>query len=484
MVGGWTKSRTVLVGILLLGVALRCYHYFRDPAVWHDEGALIVNVLSLGYAELAGPLRHTQAAPPLFLLMEKLAVAVLGDGTLALRLPAFLASLPTLFLIAWAARRELGSWAAIPAVLLIAFSDRLLWHACEVKPYSTDVLCGAVTLGLFSATRGWTEIARLAVFVPLVPLMLFLSYPACFLCGSLLVALSPAVLRDRRLASMAAFAVLVAVVAGSFLLVYFGPVRAQRSGEMLAYWTGGYPDWGRPWAVPVWMFANTCEVLRYCFMPCGYLLFPFAFAGGVRLWKMGRGDLVVLASGPLVLNLMAGCLGIYPYGGTRLVVHTLPGLALLIATGAGPMAAWLGNRWRPAAAFAGTAFVLPVALTVYHLSVPWFRPDSAAAADYVLQRHGPSELFVANQPEFEYYCRRLAERFRVELAGRQLPPEPTWIVLTAYDPAVRAEQFRSAVGRRPVLERCEFAGISVALVGSDASGELASAPPSAPPGGR
>ena len=438
MVGGWTKSRIALVGLLLLlGVALRCHHYFRDPAVWHDEGALIVNVLSLGYAELAGPLRHTQAAPPLFLWLEKCVVSVLDDGTLALRLLPFLASLATLFLIAWLARRELGTLAAIAAVVLVAFSDRLLWHSCEVKPYSTDVLCGAAILGVFSATRSWTVGGRVAVFAPLVPLTLFLSYPGSFLCGSMLMAFTPAIPRDRRPASFAALVALATVAAGGFLLIYFGPIRAQRSEEMLAYWTGGYPDWGRPWAVPVWMIANTCEVFRYCFMPCGYLLLPFALAGGVLLWRTGRNDLVVLASGPLVLNLLAGCLRVYPYGGTRLVVHTFPGLVLLVAAGAGPMTAWLGHRWRPAAACARTAFLFPVVLTAYHFFLPWFRPDSATAADYVLQRRGSAESIVANQPETEYYCRGLGNGFRFDPAARQLPPGQTWIVLTAYDAAAR-----------------------------------------------
>ena len=87
-------KRIVLIAILALGLALRSYHYFREPSMWHDEAAVVVNVLSRGYADLLGPLTFHEAAPPLFLWLEKAVCVVLGDGVFALRLPAFLAIAP------------------------------------------------------------------------------------------------------------------------------------------------------------------------------------------------------------------------------------------------------------------------------------------------------------------------------------------------------------------------------------------------------
>src|SRR5260221_10638968 len=74
------------------GLALRSYHYLRVPAVWHDETALVVNVLDNDFASLLGPLRWHEAAPPLFLWVERAVVLILGDDLLALRLFPFLAS--------------------------------------------------------------------------------------------------------------------------------------------------------------------------------------------------------------------------------------------------------------------------------------------------------------------------------------------------------------------------------------------------------
>ncbi len=101
------RNRFILVGLLALGLALRGYHYFREPSMWHDEAAVAVNVLNRGYADLLGPLTFHEAAPPLFLWLEKTVCLALGDGVFALRLPAFLASCIALPLLAWAAA---GCW--------------------------------------------------------------------------------------------------------------------------------------------------------------------------------------------------------------------------------------------------------------------------------------------------------------------------------------------------------------------------------------
>ena len=61
----WTRI------FLVLGLALRLYHYCLGPSVWHDEAALIRNVLSKNFAELLGPLIYAEAAPPLFLWVER-----------------------------------------------------------------------------------------------------------------------------------------------------------------------------------------------------------------------------------------------------------------------------------------------------------------------------------------------------------------------------------------------------------------------------
>ena len=213
------RNRFILVGLLALGLALRGYHYFREPSMWHDEAAVAVNVLNHTYADLLGPLTFHEAAPPLFLWLEKTVCLALGDGVYALRLPAFLASCVALPLLAWAACRLLEPWAVLWAVFLFAVSEQLAWHACEAKPYAFDVLAFVVLIALFAATRTAPLWQRLIAFALPAPLLVFLSYPAIFLYGGVLAASAPAVWREKKPSAWGAYGLLTVAVAGSFLVL-------------------------------------------------------------------------------------------------------------------------------------------------------------------------------------------------------------------------------------------------------------------------
>src|SRR5262249_44345098 len=145
-----------------------------------------------------GPLRFHEAAPPLFLWIEKALSLLLGDGVDALRLAPFLASCAALLLMVPIARALLPPRAVPWALLLFACSEQLSWHACEAKPYALDVLAATLLLALHVKTRAWSLTARLLGLAALAPVLIFLSYPACFLFGGALLALAPAVWRDHR----------------------------------------------------------------------------------------------------------------------------------------------------------------------------------------------------------------------------------------------------------------------------------------------
>src|SRR5690242_3511151 len=45
----WLGKQPLLWALVLLGLALRSYHYLRDRNVWHDEAAMLVNVIPHGF---------------------------------------------------------------------------------------------------------------------------------------------------------------------------------------------------------------------------------------------------------------------------------------------------------------------------------------------------------------------------------------------------------------------------------------------------
>jgi hypothetical protein len=410
---------------------------------------LILNVLGKSFAELLGPLFFAEAGPPLFLWVEKAASLLLGDGTFALRLVPLLVSCASLLLLTWIARRTLEARAVPWAVLLFACSDLLLWHACEAKPYAVEVFGATVLLAVYVRMRPWPLAVQFLLCGLLSPVLIFLCYPGCFLCGGLLVALFPAVRRSGRPTAWLGYVLLTLVIAGSFLALLLGPIHAQRCEEMTSCWECCFPDWDRPWKLPIWLIASTLEMFRYCCRPTGTVLFVLALVGGWRLWRGGERRWLALLAVPIGLAVLASFLKAYPYGGVRVMVYAAPALVLLIAAGVPPTFAWLlrrqGDRQtrRPGDR---RAFPLPVSLSpcllfcvllaplifsAYHLAVPWSRADCFAAADYILTHRQPGDEVVGNHWEYQYYFRSLGSAYlHLPLEEVWIPKNRLWLAIT------------------------------------------------------
>jgi hypothetical protein len=414
------------------GLALRLYQYLRNPSMWHDEAALVLNVLDKGFTELLGPLRFAEAAPPLFLWVERALTLALGDGTYALRLIPFLASCAALLLAVPVARRALRPEAVPWVALLWAFSDELLWHATEAKPYSLDVLAATLLALLFCWPRPWSLRPRLLLLALLAPVVIFLVYPGCFLYGGVLVALLPAVWRSRRWPIALAYGVLALAVFGTFTLLLFGPVRAQHSTEIARCWQTwerGFPPRDRPWVVPFWAVVSTLDVIRYCCEPVGNALAGVLVVGAVALWRRRQRAMLALLLAPVGLALLASLALAYPYKGGRVLVYATPAVLLLLAEGIPPTLAWLWARTWPGAVALGVLLLSPVGAVVLHTAIPGGRPDSAGAAAYVLAERRPTDLVTSNAWESCYYFRHLGPAF-VEPADAQGKTDVRlWLVL-------------------------------------------------------
>jgi hypothetical protein len=474
----WTRRLPWTSGVLALGLGLRLYHFLRNPSLWHDEAALVLNVLDKGFLDLLGGLSFAEAAPPFFLWIEKAATLLLGEEIYALRLFPFLASCAALLLMVPVARRILRA-AAVPwALLLVACSDHLLWHSCEAKPYAVDVFAATILLAVFCCTATCRLSRRLLMFGLLGPLVIFLTYPGCFLCGGMLVALLPAVYRERRTSIWLGYSLLVMLIFAAFGLLVAGPIRAQRCDAIVTCWHGTFPRWDRPWTVPVWTVLGMFEVFRYCFEPMGQTLFFLAAAGALSLWRRGSRALLAFMLVPFVLPLLAAYVQAYPFGGFRVLVYLTPALALLIAEGLPlPMSADVVEpttysitpvRHGIAALcrYAVPAVtLLPLAWAAQRVCHPWNRADCAAAAQYVWTHRRPDDGVAANHWEYAYYFRPLGLSFSLLEAGSPPCDSRLWLVTTSDTPADRLEILRY-FGRQgwQRMEQHEFTRTSVFLL--------------------
>jgi len=416
--------------LLVLGLALRFYHYLINHAVWHDEAALINNVLGKSFLEYFGPLYYSEAAPPLFLVLEKTAALAMGSGTYALRLLPFAASCAAFVGLACLGRRLLPA-AALPwFVLVLGTSDRLLWHGCEAKPYAVDVLIAVGLLGTFvwfpvlaTATPEQRNAAlgrKLLWYAAISPLLIFVSFPACFLLGAVALAWLPEVLRARRLHLFALYCLFGMVLWGSFLALLTGPVRAQRDETLMDCWQTYFPSWDRPWRVPGALFLRCTEVLRYAAEPIGNLLIVAAVVGAVVLWRAGHRRVLALLLLPPAMTALAWLVRQYPFGATRVMVFAAPAALLLIAAGLPAIFAWLQRRARFAPLLLAGVLVFPALQAGYRIVFPWARLDSARPAAFVLRQRQADEPVLGTLWEHTYYFRNLGPLYR------QLRPSPNY----------------------------------------------------------
>ncbi len=451
--------------ILAFGLALRLYHYARNPALWHDEAANVINILGKSFAGLLGPLRGWATGPPLFLWLQKCVTLGLGDSTYALRLLSVLASCAGLLLFVWLARRLLAPAGACAALLLAACSDRLLWHAAEARHYSSDFLIATALLLAFSLASRWAVARRAFLFALLAPLVIFSAYPGVFLCGGLCLALAPELWRKRRW--WAALG-LGATVALAFVAFYFITIRVQRAPEVDAAWVQTFPDWQRPWTVPFWILRSSVGVVDYSSRPIGGLLLLPVVLGGVFFWRTAKRELVLFLVGPLFLALCAGLVKAYPYTGARTMVFAMPAVFLLVGGGVDALL-----RWRPGRPWIRTSALVLIAIPIlatcgfalFRVAVPWPRAATAEASAYVLANRQADEPVTANHWEYEYYFRHLGAAFAPELS-RLASPENTsrvWVVVTGHDGTTRAAVIASFPKWR-TLKRHEFARTSVLLM--------------------
>lgn len=424
---GW---RWLCVG---LGVVLRVIPWARNPPLWQDEAALVLNVLCLDFADYFGPLVHHQAAPPLFLALERVTRFILGDSEAALRLPVLLLGCVSLVLFAVLARRVLDPKPAAAATGLFAVSDRLIWHATEVKPYAVDALVAVLVAWGYVRTRQWSLTAQCGLWAIVLPVLAWFSYPTCFVAGGLLLGQFPAAVRgdwkERWTYLLAGLA-----MAGSFAALALGPAHAQRDSALSDYWVAQLADWTRPMRVPVWAATATLEVDRYALMPLGQVLLPLALVGAIRMARTDGRLLTVLLT-PCGLTLLAALLGRYPFGGGRVNVFLAPGYILLVAAGLPPVWAWLWRRARPAVFLVMGVLAVPLGQTLYRTAVPWPRPDFREPVAFIVETAPPADVISGDHWELLYYTRGQPRRYFPlrEIARRN--PRRVWVV-TGTDPGV------------------------------------------------
>lgn len=418
----WSRGASILAwGLIVIGALLRLGRWCHWRSLWLDEIYLANSIVTRSWhALLFKPLEDWQAAPPGFLVLERLAVKTLGPSERSLRLVSLLFGLASLPLALAVARRTLPPRAAIAAIAFFVFLGPLIYYSNELKPYSCDV---AFSLAITLATLWLIQqpnLARTAAAVGVGAVGVFFSYPAALvLCGAALVLL----LRRRQIQFPGRIWTVCAVWGLAMLgqyVVFVAPfTHGPAHSHLVDYWIArnAFMPWS-PSAALRWIFgclesiasnpgamwldypdaAVVAMIIGAAIVLCRRGHFPSPSTLGER-----AGNRMLLLA-PLPFALLASAMKQYPFG-DRLALFFVPQLLMVLA--AGLAALWINFPGKIAALALGGMILLPTAdRSLGYLFWPPGREESLPAYRWIARQWRPGDVIYLTpfaKPSFDYY---------------------------------------------------------------------------------
>ena len=253
---------------------------------------------------------------PLYFSGSWLLQRIVGESTVWLRLPAVLAGMIALVLLARLARRMIGPFGSLMALLFFAAGPFLLHVSQLARPYSLVLVFGLMSLLVLAEGNGSVKGRRAVIFGVVTLLGLLTSHVYWFVFLAEIVWL---VIRRRPRFEMVAGGLIGAIVSSIWVLFtfYFVP---ERAGELSLL----------PWIPPLALDSVIALPGRLFFgiepfalprVGLGTALLSLivlvpATIGSIRLIRQdlgsaeGEGSLIVVAGiGSIVVGLVAGLLG-------------------------------------------------------------------------------------------------------------------------------------------------------------------------------
>ena len=400
---------------LIFGVLVRLRLYFNNRSLWYDEASLAINIVDRSYAELLKPLDYNQAAPPLFLWLEKFSVQLLGNNEYALRLFPLVSGIIALGLFYKLAVRFTSGLTTPIAIALFASLKYTVYYSAEAKPYASDLMVALVLFLLLRANSRPTLPSKNIIFLSLIgAVSIWISYPSIFILSGveLFFLLSspfpklPKILLNR-LPMYTSWLL-------SFVGLYVATVVPTMNNDFLvSSWNQRYPD--SPFDI-IWLLDS---LGRFFHKPLGFWSITdgiaiIAFvAGCIALYRQNKFNLLLLNT-PILVTIVAAYLHKYPFRG-RLILFLAPFAIIILAEGIVFLLTQFRYRYR-------YIFLIGCVVTISLLSPPlilssqaiihpsWFNFDHIRPAiEYIKSNQQPEDIiyvFPRAQGQFIYYASR------------------------------------------------------------------------------
>ena len=322
-------------GILLFGIFLRIYLYFRNRSLWQDEASLAMNLVHRSFGELTQALDYYQAAPIGFLFTEKFFISIFGPYDYVMRFFPLLSGILAIYFIYRFAQAHIGS-AGLFALAITSVSWSLVYYASELKQYSSDVMVTSLLLFLAgNSFKRKTEAKDFFLLGFVGSLIIWISHPSVFILGGIGLALFFEKLTRKEYAPWGWILGIGASWLLSFGIEYFVSLRhIVADGYMIEYWRKAYVP-SPPWTNKAWYIKTYFYFLDFAFHNASPMMAWFVIGlsslGVLSVSIRNRKVALILAS-PFVIVFFASMLERYPIK-NRFILFLVPLVFLLMAEG-------------------------------------------------------------------------------------------------------------------------------------------------------
>ncbi len=397
--------------IIAFGVAMRLIQYLANRSLWADEAVLALNIVNRSYLELFQPLDYDQGAPIGFLMMEKLAVQILGNNEYALRLFPFICGVGSLFLFYELGKRLIPKSAVIISLTLFASLPFLVYYSAEVKQYSSDV---AIALFLY------------LLLLPLLPqklnrgqmikyslvgaIAIWFSHPSIFILASIGSSALLINFLQKDLNKIKQLLLIYSAWVLSFFVFYFVSLRNLTGNETLTTsWGDGFPS--SPFDI-IWILD---AFGKFFYKPLGFskwidgLAIVFFLLGCISCW-LSRKKILLLLLSPLFMTFLASFLHQYPFR-SRLVLFLIPYVIFLIAEGGSYILKKSKSRTIKIISIFLIILLLrqPLAKAIDLIEEPLNYSDIKPVLSYIRKHQQPGDILYIYQRgiyQFQYYAEK------------------------------------------------------------------------------
>ena len=384
------RATDLLCAALLLVAALAARLPGINGDLWLDEAWVANSILTPTWRQMFFYEPWLQTTPPLYLIVSRLLVAVLGDANWVFRILSLVFGVASVFLAVRLGRRLYSPLMGWLAGALIALSSSAAMFSKEGKAYSGELCAALLLMVVVLELPAWwiaTSAMLLAFGFSYTSVMFF---PGVFL----------AYLFARRLRISEAAGMLVGIGL-PLTLTFLFYIQPNQGEDLREFWRGLFPE-GNPLAYYLtrtkeifvshqWMPLQTISAFRYLVM---VLALAGIGRGALQLWRDRDARLALAAMLPIACAITLNFVGVYPYGGERTCFYLEACVVVLVVSGVD----WV----LPKSGLSSAA--VPVLLMVAVVGAAWFgvwprRVDvglDEARQELRRQGAGPADLvFVA-----------------------------------------------------------------------------------------